>query len=188
MIQPVNQPPIQFDEVAASYQNEIQKQLLQSDDIDSPITAAFHEWVRGLQGVKTLEDVNRENLLEYQKIIFLCEHNLIFNLIFHNRFDLLRELLTEFESTNKKQTNFSHNKKVQIKPVATTTSKTPIITTTQNEELFRYLETLQREQPKLERWLNLYETLKQLEHAYADEQYQIDYDAYQEINQIVIDF
>jgi hypothetical protein len=101
MVRPNAEHAEHFNALSALYLRQVQQQLSQHDKTDSPISAAFNEWARSIQGIKSLSDIKRDNLLEYQKIVFLCEHNLIFNLMFHNRFDLLRELLSG-ETSNQK--------------------------------------------------------------------------------------
>lgn len=174
MIRRVNKTESPFNTFFELYQKELQKQLSISDSTDSPIASAFNEWTREQLGIKTLEDVKKENLLEYQKIIFLCEHNLIFNLMFHNRFDLLRELFAEFEQKNGKKSNSKNEtRKTPLqKQIVLSTTTVMAITTQQIEALFQHVEALKLEQPKLNRWLILQENLRQLEYAHATEQSQ----------------
>ncbi|MDF1678249.1 MAG: hypothetical protein P1U32_06090 [Legionellaceae bacterium] len=186
----VDKSEVEFKEFSAFYQNELQKQLFQDNNIDSPVNSAFNEWVRGQLGIKTLEDIRKENLLEYQRIVFLCEHNLIFNLMFHNRLDLLRLLFEKFEAENKKPPG--HRERISQKTPSTlttsTTTEANIATTAQIEALFQHVEALKKEQPKFERWLLLRENLQQLEDAHQIERARIRYNAYQAMDQLLVDF
>ncbi len=183
----VGKSEFEFEAFSVFYQKELQKQLFQNTNPNSPINSACNEWIRGQLGIKTLEDIKRESLLEYQRLVFLCEHNLVFNLMFHNRFDLLRLLFEKFEAKNKGHSD-NKEKRKQTAQTITTTSKTTevaIATTTQVEALFQHVESLRKEQPKFERWLLLQENLQQLGYAHAAERSRVRYEAYQEIEKLL---
>lgn len=168
MIQPINSPA-GFEAIASYTPEAVKKQLFQADSnqSDSPITAAFNEWSRRLHGVKTLADVNKDNLLEYEKILFLCEHNLIFNLMFHNRYDLLHQLFNETENEQLVESYESTRINTELhlpNNIIQQHQKSP--DDPRSAHLWRVLEDFEREKIKFDLWLNLQRALVEVEYLY----------------------
>ncbi len=187
MIRQVEPETAQLNAFSELYQNGLEQQLVQQD-ANSPITQAFQESVRRQLGVKTLDDVKKDNQLEYQRVIFLCEHNLIFNYLFHGRYLELFQLLSEFAQKNEARahnTKETGNGKLPQKPLTILTSPTTAITSEQLEELCKHIEQFKVKQSRFERWLILQETIRQLEFAYAAEQTQNNYAWYRDLTQTI---
>lgn len=76
----------QTQEASKQYMQDLQNEL----GTDNRVNPAYQAWLRRLSGFKNVEDIKNENIQAYLSFAFLCDHNLYFNFLVHNRPDLIR--------------------------------------------------------------------------------------------------
>jgi hypothetical protein len=139
--------------------------------VDSPTQKIFSAWMRKLMGIKTPEDIEEQNAIQYYIYLFLCETNYIFYLMSHGLYSLLHEFLAQYtpKSHDENDVYQALNNPPPLSPVIPYLMHNPSEITQLTPTLLEYLHQVTREEKLgLDLWIYTRHRLKEItfEHAF----------------------